>query len=695
MEAVLQGSAHSMRDLATDTREQQREWWRARLGLDDRLEALVHHLGSTWLGPWRCLLAGLPAEAGRAQRAREAAGRVTQRLLPLGRVAAEDGAADAGSGELRASVVQELLAALAQTAAAGGLEPGEVETAVLQLGAALHVDGLPASEAQALAAQLAGTGHQAEQEEQADEVGDAAGGSGEGTALGAAVAAAPPPAVPGQGRARRAAGKTVKFADEAEAGPGASAPASTGGVPAAAGGRGTGRGRRRAEATGGAGSSKARGGTAAPEASPVASLGGAGSSSSGGSEEPPQAVPRGTDLCQVFESMSLGEGDGLAAAAAAGEGPRQQQPPTTAKTGSKHRSRLQMMQAATPARPTAAGAAPRQRGAATAPRAPRPLPLSTVKTAPPPASRGQGDSSSDAESSGSGSLGSLAPAVVVLDGALQALPWESAPALRRYRLYRCPSLPAAAASAGRGSRQADLASTFYALNPSGDLAVTQGASQDWFARLRGWEVRRGWRRRGTGGVRRWGLGGEKGAVHRAWEPVQRRHAEQQAHHPRLACTGPSTSLFHAPDPAQAEQEDRQAHPRSPPPCTALPSCTQGTAGAAPTASELAAALSSRQFFVYLGHGGGDQYIPPARLRALDRCAAALLMGCSSGRLRRGGVPPAGVGAGAARPHYDPSGPLLAYLLAGGWLPFGVLPGLGGCGCVVGMLAGRYAVCALV
>ena len=82
---------------------------------------------------------------------------------------------------------------------------------------------------------------------------------------------------------------------------------------------------------------------------------------------------------------------------------------------------------------------------------------------------------------------------------------------------------------------------------------------------------------------------------------------------------------------------------------------QGKAGEAPSASELAAALSSRSAFVYLGHGGGDQYLPPSRLRALDRCASSLLMGCSSGRLRC---------AAAAAGHYDPSGPVLAYLLAG-------------------------------
>lgn len=41
------------------------------------------------------------------------------------------------------------------------------------------------------------------------------------------------------------------------------------------------------------------------------------------------------------------------------------------------------------------------------------------------------------------------------------------------------------------------------------------------------------------------------------------------------------------------------------PCNPL---LQGKAGSVPSAAELAAALTSRQFFLYCGHGGGEQYI---------------------------------------------------------------------------------------
>jgi hypothetical protein len=40
-------------------------------------------------------------------------------------------------------------------------------------------------------------------------------------------------------------------------------------------------------------------------------------------------------------------------------------------------------------------------------------------------------------------------------------------------------------------RSVDLSSTFYALNPGGDLEATQATFQTWFAGMRGWEVRRG------------------------------------------------------------------------------------------------------------------------------------------------------------------------------------------------------------
>ena len=43
-------------------------------------------------------------------------------------------------------------------------------------------------------------------------------------------------------------------------------------------------------------------------------------------------------------------------------------------------------------------------------------------------------------------------------------------------------------------------------------------------------------------------------------------------------------------------------------------------------------LESRDLFLYFGHGSGAQYIRSRTIRKLDKCAVALLMGCSSGAL---------------------------------------------------------------
>ncbi|KAA6417398.1 MAG: cell division-associated BIMB-like, partial [Trebouxia sp. A1-2] len=168
--------------------------------------------------------------------------------------------------------------------------------------------------------------------------------------------------------------------------------------------------------------------------------------------------------------------------------------------------------------------------------------------------------------------------LLVLDGELQTMPWESLPSLKQLRIYRAPSLACAAAVAARQPSAAEdssadaarevtavnMASTVYMVNPAGDLSTTQATFEETFRQQHTW---------------------------------------------------------------------------------------QGTAGEPMAPGPLAAALQGHDMFLYFGHGSGDQYLSARALRRMPRCASALLMGCSSGSLAKAG-------------QYEPSGPVLAYLMAG-------------------------------
>ncbi|KAG0485033.1 hypothetical protein HPP92_009112 [Vanilla planifolia] len=78
---------------------------------------------------------------------------------------------------------------------------------------------------------------------------------------------------------------------------------------------------------------------------------------------------------------------------------------------------------------------------------------------------------------------------------------------------------------------------------------------------------------------------------------------------------------------------------------------QGKVGDVPTNEELLLALQNHDLFLYFGHGSGMQYMRANSFEKLDRCAAAFLMGCSSGCLRQSGS-------------YAPQGAPLHYLFAG-------------------------------
>ena len=56
----------------------------------------------------------------------------------------------------------------------------------------------------------------------------------------------------------------------------------------------------------------------------------------------------------------------------------------------------------------------------------------------------------------------------------------------------------------------------------------------------------------------------------------------------------------------------------------------------PTEAEMKSCLESNDVFLYFGHGSGGQYIRSRTIKKLEKCAVALLMGCSSGALTEAG-----------------------------------------------------------
>ena len=76
-----------------------------------------------------------------------------------------------------------------------------------------------------------------------------------------------------------------------------------------------------------------------------------------------------------------------------------------------------------------------------------------------------------------------------------------------------------------------------------------------------------------------------------------------------------------------------------------------TVNTAPTETDIAESLASRSLYLYFGHGSGGQYIRSRTIRKLNRCAVALLMGCSSGMLSEAG-------------EFEPHGTPINYMHAG-------------------------------
>lgn len=364
---LLEESGRSMRDMATDTRQQQREWWLARLTLDERLAALLASINRGWLGPWRWVRAHLfwGVEIGRAvvkhgtmggwspdsgatlflSFACASGGLITRPALPcrcllLG-ASADAAEHAAGAGRLvqqleahvqesgapallpqQLAILREALACL--LAASGSLGAAAVQAACCQLCSSIGLSLLPEQVAAALAANgSSGQGAAATAEPSSRrQAGRRAAAGGDQPAEPSSSSSSAPTEAAAPARGSRARGsKTVTFQVAGEE-PAVQEEGQQQQQPAK-GRRGT--------------TSRARRATAAaapaePEGSCSSPTAAAAGGDDGGANAP--AGTSGGDLCNDFQALSLGQGE----AGEGGAAGRASRALTTVRA-TKHRSR--------------------------------------------------------------------------------------------------------------------------------------------------------------------------------------------------------------------------------------------------------------------------------------------------------------------------------------------------------------------
>ncbi|CAM9196338.1 unnamed protein product [Phaeothamnion confervicola] len=246
---------------------------------------------------------------------------------------------------------------------------------------------------------------------------------------------------------------------------------------------------------------------------------------------------------------------------------------------------------------------------------------------------GGGGDGGDTES-GSGLPSPLRhPVILVLDERLQAIPWECMPCLLGHPVTRVPAL-------AHVYRALDIP-WLLASNPAVDAGESAACDGGGGGGSSNGGVG-GSSSSGGGGrcVTRPSSGGSPGrsgasgttagvAIHRALPP-------------RISLR----SAFYVLDPEANLARTRESLAPTLRNYERLLGWT-GTVATGPEAAALAAALSETGLFVYCGHGAGETLLGRAAVEELPACAAAVLMGCSSGRLSNGSGSGSGITSGGA------------------------------------------------
>lgn len=189
------------------------------------------------------------------------------------------------------------------------------------------------------------------------------------------------------------------------------------------------------------------------------------------------------------------------------------------------------------------------------------------------------------------------PIVVVLDERLQALPWEGLPCLRGNAVTRVPAVPFVfSALEARWDREE---TSTLRCSPNGTGKERVGTEPAWLPSRDGLRLNRGFYVVDPEG----NLPHTRQQLGPVFEGIER----------RLGWTGME--------------------------------------GSSPSEEDMSSALQNVDLFAYCGHGAGELLVGREAVAGMTRCAAAILMGCSSGRLKGYG-------------DFEPTGMASSYLVGG-------------------------------
>jgi len=221
------------------------------------------------------------------------------------------------------------------------------------------------------------------------------------------------------------------------------------------------------------------------------------------------------------------------------------------------------------------------------------------------------------------------PVLLILDETLQCLPWECLPLLRGHSVSRCPSieyieaaLRLRATSATRPCDATTQPRRLEGANNTGKRREITNTATPSSSHPRVASVRIGLDRT---------LQVPRAPGFYLLDPENNLTRTRATLQPTLARL--HKQISHAPSPSPLlPSQANQNHPK-----TQHREVWKGLIGEAPTEECLKKELEESTVFIYCGHGSGELFLAREDVATLKQAPLAILMGCSSGRLRAPGA----------------------------------------------------------